>query len=538
MFCGNQRTQKFIRHACVIAVLIVACSVALFARQDREGHTSAVIGLGEVHFPISCSEGLQQQFEAGVALLHSFWYGRANKAFMGMEEQDPHCAMAYWGEAMSLYSPFSGPPRGANLKRGRAALEKALPITSISQRERDYITALSLLYADSDKPADSVAVAAYVSAMERLYKTYSDDREAAAFYGLVLFATSIRNDPGLVNRRGAAAILEKVLAAEPNHPGAAHYLVHVYDCPQLAPLGLAAARRYAQIAPASPHALHMPSHIFNRLGLWKESIDSNLGAVAAARAMENIDQQMHPMDFLDYAYLQIGREDKALALLEEIKGLQQPAATSYMLGLLPARHAVELHDWKTAAALETQPGSDSWTREITYWARVIGAARSGTKTAAHEAFEELTKISVVLGKKDPQYTQDSDVYFQEAAAWLAYADGDAPRAMALLRATSDLQDKAAGDQVTVPAREMLGDLRVAMKQGREALAEYESALGRAPDRFDSVYGAAVAADLAGDSQKSRKYADDLLRLCDGGRDSARPELAWARQKTQGSARLH
>lgn len=449
--------------------------------------------------------------------------------------------MAYWGEAMSVYSPFSGPPRGSILRRGRTALEKASAIKTITQREHDYITALSLLYTDSGKPADGTAVTAYVSAMEHLYKSYPDDHEAAVFYALALFASSIRNDPGLVNRKAAAAILDKVFIDEPNHPGAAHYLIHAYDCPELAPLGLAAAKRYAQIAPASPHALHMPSHIFNRLGLWKESIDSNLAAVAAARAIENgVDQQMHPMDFLDYAYLQIGREDKAVALLEEIKRLavQQPAATSYMMALLPARHALELHDWKTAAALETQPGNDSWSRELIYWARTIGAARSGNKTAAHEAFEELTKIAVVLSRKDPKYTQDTDFYLQEAAAWLAHADGDDQRAITLLRAASDLQEKAIGEQVTVPAPEMLGDLFLDLKRNREALAEYESSLRRAPGRFNSVYGAALAADLAGDSQKSRKYAGDLLKLCDEGRESTRPELAWARQKVHDRARLH
>lgn len=449
--------------------------------------------------------------------------------------------MAYWGEAMSLYSPFSGPPRGSILRRGRTALEKASAIKAITQREHAYVTALSLLYTDSGKLSDGTAVTAYVSAMEQLYKTYPDDHEAAVFYALTLFASSIGNDPGLVNRKAAAAILEKVLIDVPNHPGAAHYLIHVYDCPELARLGLPAAKRYARIAPASPHALHMPSHIFNRLGLWKESIDSNLGAIAAARAIENgVDEQMHPMDFLDYAYLQIGREDKAVALLEEIKGLavQQPAATNYMMALLPARHALELHDWRAAAALQTQPGSDSWTREITYWARVIGAARSGNKIGAHEAFDELLKIAVVLAKKDPQYTRDTDFYFQEAAAWLARADGDDQRAVALLKVATDIQDKAIGEQVTIPAREMLGDLLLDMKQDTEALAAYESSLRRAPKRFNSMYGAALAADLAGNSQKSRKYASDLLALCDGGRESARPELAWARQRTQGSARLH
>jgi hypothetical protein len=525
----RQLTMNVVDMPLTLFAVLMLAFVGIEGSQQSPGAEKSE--LGDVNFPISCAVDLQQQFSRGVALLHSFWYDRARKVFLDMENRDPQCAMAYWGEAMSLYPQLSGPPGETTLKKGRVSLEKAIAIGAKTQRERDYISALSVFYGDFEKGNSEARVAAYVAAMEQLQSRYTDDHEAAAFYALALIAASPRDNRGAANRQKATSILEKLFAAEPNHPGVAHYLIHIYDRSEGATLGLRPATRYAAIAPGSPHALHMPSHIFNRLGMWQESINSNLAAVAATQTMEmGIAYRMHPMDFLDYAYLQIGRDDKAAALLDELKGLadQDPAATKYMMAVVPARHALELHNWKAAAGLEIRPGLDSWSREMVYWAQTIGAARSGNLTVARDAFKELSEIPAVLKSKDPQYNEETDFYIQEAASWVAHAEGNDVRALELMRTAANRQDIQDAGQVTIPAREMLADLLLETGSPERALTEYELALQTTPKRFNSVYGAAVAAHRVGNTQKAAKYARDLLNLCADGKYSSRPELAHLR----------
>ncbi len=375
------------RTALLIAVLSL---FGILAMADEGHHHEDLTAeqLGTVHFPVSCAASVQKPFERGVALLHSFWYEEAEKEFAQIAKDDPSCAMAHWGIAMSLWHQLWDHPNAATIKRGQAELKTAKSLHPRTDRERDYIAALHTFYGmkgDYDKRAT-----AYSRAMEGVYHRYPEDREAAAFYALSLLASEPDGDTTFANRKKAAAVLETLFKEEPNHPGVAHYLIHSYDKPQLAALGLTAARSYAKIAPAAPHALHMPSHIFARLGLWQDDIDSNLASIAATRKtaamhMGGEGHQFHAMDFLVYAYLQSGREADALGVIAEVKALPpmkdmygegyDPHA--YALSKFPALYALELHHWSEAAALTPAPGADSTDKAITYWARAIGAARSG-----------------------------------------------------------------------------------------------------------------------------------------------------------------
>jgi tetratricopeptide (TPR) repeat protein len=503
---------------------------------DQHKHSGEAANLGTVNFPISCSEDSQKAFTRGVGLLHSFWYEEATKAFRELEHRDSHCAMAYWGEAMSLYHPLWEHPSEETLKRGRSALKKAAKLTA-TPREREYISALATFYRDSKKQAHAARAAAYAKEMEKVSANYPDDHEAATFYALALLGSKPQHDTEFIERKKAAAVLELVFAVEPNHPGVAHYLIHSYDRPQLAAMGLEAALRYAKIAPDAPHALHMPSHIFNRLGLWEDSVASNLASVAATRKsaamhMGEVSHQLHAMDFLDYAYLQTGREDQAVALLDEVRSLRglEEDEMSYMLAVVPARHALEMRDWKAAAALEPPSGGSPDTQAITQWARAIGAARSGNLPTAREAVAKLKAIQASLESGHHGYGADSvKLALQEAEAWLAHAEGNDSHAIDVLHAAAESEDSFGAEQVSIPAREMLADLLLEAKRPAEALAEYQVAMRFAPNRFNGLAGAAQAAEQAGDVKQAASYWARLVDVCKGSDSSRRPELARARQ---------
>jgi tetratricopeptide (TPR) repeat protein len=530
------------RAALMLAVMFALVSLfGVLALADDGHHHEDLTAeqLGTVHFQVSCTAASQKAFERGVALLHSFWYEEAEKEFVQIAKDDPACAMAHWGVAMSLWHQLWDSPKSATVKRGMAELKKARSLHAATDREHDYIAALGAFYrkkGDHDERAK-----AYSQAMEGVYKRYPRDREAAVFYALSLLASEPDGDTTFANRKQAAAVLETLFKEAPSHPGVAHYLIHSYDKPQLAELGLPAARSYAKIAPAAPHALHMPSHIFARLGLWQDDIDSNLASIAATRKtaalhMGGEGHQFHAMDFLVYAYLQSGREADAQRVIAEVKALPpmkdmygvgyDPHA--YALSKFPALYALELHHWTEAAALTPAPGADSADKAITYWARAIGAARTGN---AMEARQDITELELLrkdlLKNKKSSWAQVVEDAQKEAGAWVAHAEGKDEEAVKALRAIAEEEESTGSEPEDIPAREMLADLLLETKHPDQALVEYEADLKFNPNRFNGLYGAASAAEMAGKNEKAAAYYAQLVKMCDGS-NSDRPELGRAK----------
>jgi len=509
----------------------------------------AVGKVGEVGFPVSCSAEAQQQFTRAVALLHSFWYEEAVKAFTGVAETDPSCAMAYWGVAMSNWYPLWYPPGAAALKAGSDAVAKAQSIGARTDRERDYIDAIATFYRDSDKLDNRTRSVAYEKAMEQVYSRYPDDREAGVFYALALNATALPTDKTYANQEKAAKILQRVFAEQPNHPGAAHYLIHSYDSAPLANLGLPAAICYADIAPSVPHALHMPSHIFTRVGQWQKSIDSNRASTDAGQNYAAKvfgpgvvwDQTLHAMDYLEYSYLQTGRDGEAKRVLDQLmsyqKAIPSSLAAAYAIAAIPARYAVERQNWAEAAALPepriTSPGNEyPWTAPMITYSRALGAAHTGDFAGAQAEIGKLEAARDALTQaKNTYWAGQVDVEARSASAVLAQAQGRKDEALTLMRSAADLEDASDKHPVTpgsiVPARELLGDMLLKANQPAEALAEYERSLSAAPNRFHGLAGAAAAAERAGDAAKAKLYREKLVQVAAA--ESDRPELLTAKR---------
>ncbi len=530
--------KRFAGLFCILAVCVTFSALA------DEGHHHEEMTpeqLGTVHFPVSCTPAVQKPFERGVALLHSFWYEEAEQQFQQIASTDPNCAMAQWGLAMSQWHQLWNRPNPAQLHTGLAEVKKGKSLKPKAAREKAYLNALDAFYNNSANRDHQARATAYSNAMERLYRSYPDDHEAATFYALSLLGSEPDNDTSFANRKKAAAVLEPLFASEPNHPGVAHYLIHAYDKPQLAQLGLPAARSYAKIAPAAPHALHMPSHIFARVGDWQDDIDSNLASIAATRKsaqmhMGGEGHQYHAMDFLVYAYLQSGREEDAKKVIDEVKTL--PGVhdmygmgfdpRTYALSKFPAEYEIELHHWKEAAELQPVAEASPGDQAITYWARAIGAVRSGSLEQARKDVDQIEVLHAKLikdNKKDFAEAVESDQ--KEAAAWLAYVTGKQDEAIATLRTMADNEEKIGEEPSSIPAREMLADMLLEMKRPLEALAEYQTDLRFDPNRFNALYGAAQAAELAGKSMQASEYYSQLVKVCSGG-TSDRPELARAK----------
>jgi len=533
----------------LVFLLAVPCYVA--ADDEGHGHGShhhedlTEAQLGTVHFPSSCSATMQKPVERGVAMLHSFWYEEAEKEFEQIEKDHPQCAIAHWGLAMSLWHQLWNRPELAVLQRGGEQLKQAehMPATA---REKDYIKALAAFYQHPKRSYDKRATA-YSDAMEKVMQRNPDDHEAAAFYALSLLASDSDKDKADEHRHKAAAVLEKLFAEEPNHPGVAHYLIHTYDKPDMAQQGLAAARRYAQIAPAAPHALHMPSHIFARLGLWQDDIDSNVRSIEAtqkeaAMHMGGEGHQFHAMDFLVYAYLQTGREAEAKKIIDEVKAMP-PMKDMYGMGSDPrpwwlsgaqAAYALEMHRWQEAASLGLESEGNDFDHAITRAARAIGAARTGEVAQARTEISELEgllKKQAKIRKKDRWAYDGVANELTIAKAWLAYSEGHHDQAVSMLR---PLADKAPGEAEAsegIPVREMIADMLLEAKRPPEALAEYEATLKSDPGRFNALYGAAQAAEQSGKSDKAREYYSQLLKNCEGSK-SDRAELKRARKSMQ------
>src|SRR5262245_28568370 len=439
------------------ASLFCAALIRAHEALKHQHHHDTSEKLGQVNFPISCSQEAQKQFNRAATLLHSFWYEEAEKAFTEVTMIEPGCAMGYWGVAMSNYHPIWAPPNPAELKRGWDAVEKAKSTSAKSDRERDYIAAIEDFYKDSDKLAHRARADAYEKAMEQVYRRYPQDREAAIFYALSLLGTALPTDKSYANQKQAAEILNRVLPAEPQHPGVAHYIIHSFDYPDLAQLALPAARSYAKIAPSSPHALHMPTHIFTRLGLWQESIQSNIASADAAKnhvarthpGAASFDQ-LHSMDYLEYAYLQCAQDQKAKAVFDELSQINkldlENFAAAYAFAAIPARYTLERRRWAEAAKLTPHPSTFPWSRfpyaeAIIYFARAVGAARGGDASAARKDVEKLAAIQQALAQaKDAYWADQVEIQRRAAAAWLALAEGDREKALEVMRAAAELED--------------------------------------------------------------------------------------------------
>ena len=499
--------------------------------------------LGTVAFPISCAPSVQKPFQRGVALLHSFWYEEAEKEFQQIAVENPNCAIAHWGVAMSLWHQLWNHPDAKVNQRGRDEVHEAMTTDGLTTaREKAYIAAIAAFYVDSKKLNHEARAKAYSAAMKEVYESYPDDHEAAVFYALSLLASEPHDDATFANRKQAAAILEKLFATEPDHPGVAHYLIHSYDKPQLAQLGLPAARRYAQVAPAAPHALHMPSHIFARVGLWQDDINSNLASIAATRKtaamhMGGEGHQFHAMDFLIYAYLQSGREAEAARQIDEVTTMPKMKSMygsdfdpqTNALTKFPAVYDLELRHWSEAAALEVVAGTLRGDQSITHWARAIGAARSGNVAAARKDLQQIEAIrKEFIAEKKMEYAEAVGADYQEAAAWVAHAEGKDEEAITGLRALADKSDKLGEEPEGIPAREQLADLLLEAKRPQQALTEYQTDLKLNPNRFNGLYGAARAAEAAGKQKDATEYYALLLKVCDGS-TSTRPELTRARE---------
>jgi hypothetical protein len=526
--------ERFFR--CCFPLLVCACALA-----EEPGHLNMSEKLGKVSFAVSCAPAVQDRFNRAVAILHSFWYDKAEEAFAGVAAADPNCAMAHWGLAMSLYHQIWEPPvEGGGLERGWAEIRKAQVLEAKTERERGFINALAAYYKDADKLDHRTRALAYLAAMEQLHRQNPQDREVTLFYALSLIATAPLNDKTYVQQKKAGELLEPIYAEQPNHPGAAHYIIHAYDNPVLAERALAAARSYANIAPSMPHALHMPSHIFTRLGYWQEAIDSNIAAAAASRAEADgphggvaLGEQFHAMDYLVYAYLQSGRNREAKGVLQERKALNAKVKgpkMEYATSAIPARYAVERRRWAEAADLEPATQYAPAHQAITYWARALGAAKTGNLERARQDLAHLEQLHQAQASRDAYWAAQIQIEFLEASAWLAHASGNNEEALRLARSAADLEDDAEKPPVTpgpvTPAREALGDLLAEMEQPKAALAEYEIALRNAPNRFNGLFGAARSAEKVGNRDKARSYYATLLRVADPA--SNRPELGSAR----------
>ena len=537
------------RISCLLCVSVFTLSAlagtALAAEDEGQHHHEdlTTTQLGTVSFPVSCAPDVQKPFERGVALLHSFWYEEAEKEFMQISAGDPTCAMAHWGVAMSLWHQLWNEPDKKVIQHGLDEVHLAKTADGpTTPREKAYIAAIAAFYSDSKKSEHDARAKAYSDAMMKVYETYPDDHEAAAFYALSLLASEPHEDATFANRKQAAAILEQLFATEPDHPGVAHYLIHAYDKPQLAQLGLPAARRYAQIAPAAPHALHMPSHIFARVGLWPDDINSNLASIAATRKtaamhMGGEGHQFHAMDFLFYAYMQSGREADARTLIEEIRAMPNKKDDMYGKGYDPhaatlahlsALYPVEMHDWPAAAALPPTEVAGTAEYSMIFWARAIGSAHLHKPDDVRKDIAEIERIYKKRVAEKSDFAAAAEGDRKEAQAWLAFAEGKYDDAVEALRPIADKEDAIGDEPDGAPAREMIADILLEAKRPQQALAEYQTDLKLHPNRFDGLYGAARAAEAASMQADATEYYALLLKVCDGS-NSTRPELSRAKQ---------
>ena len=524
LFLGSCSDPKTVpSHAAITALSLRAAQRITCGPSERQ--------FGSVDFAVSGSAAAANAFRLGVALLHSFEYDEAEKVFAALIRQHPECAMAYWGVAMSTFHPLWAPPSAADLRKGAGALALARAIPQPSPREADYIAALSVFYEAWPTVDHHTRVLRFERAMANLARTYPADKEATAFYALALTAAANPTDSTFAKQKKAGALLAALYPNHPNHPGVVHYLIHAYDAPALAALALPAARRYAAVAPSSAHALHMPSHIFTRLGLWDECIQSNRASVEAAKCYGEAagisghwDEELHGLDYLVYAYLQRGDNRRAhqhwqyLNTIREVHPVNFKVA--YALAAIPARYLLENKQWAGAAALTLPPTNVSWPaypwqQALVHFARLLGAVHLNRLPAARAERQALHRLQQALAEGQEFY-QAAQVQRQLTIgeAWIRLREGRPTEAVRLMTAAADMEDRTEKHPVTpgevLPARELLGDMLLELKRPAEALVAYEANARHCPNRFNGLYGAGVAAAQAGDVGKARRYFQQLI----------------------------
>ena len=493
--------------------------------------------LGTVHFETSCKPGAQKLFDKGMLYQHSFWYRASQRVFEDVLTADPECGMAYWGIALSLLWNPHVPTPAKNLTEGAAVIAKGKTTGAKTQRERDYIDALAVMYADHQNVDHRTRVVSYAKAMEQLAERYPRDDEAQIHYALALNTSASPTDKTYANQLKGAAILEPIFKRQPRHPGVAHYLIHLYDYPPIAEKGLEAARIYAKIAPAAAHAQHMPSHIFTRVGYWQELIASNVVAQRVAKETADFHDQLHSMDYQVYAYLQLGEDAKAKAVLDEMKTINGFTETflvgPYALAVSPARYAIERADWKAAADLQVRPTPLAHVEAITHFARALGAARVNQPEAAQAEITRLIELRDKLRvAKDAYWSEQVDIQAQVASAWVLYAQGKYDDALNAMSVAANAEDKTEKHPVTpgvpTPARELYAAMLLERGMVKQALGAFEATLKKEPNRLGAYVGAAKAAQRAGDKAKARQYCEKIVEIA-GGADKTRTEVAEARE---------
>jgi tetratricopeptide (TPR) repeat protein len=534
---------------CSVAIVTVLLTSGAFApslaASQHEQHAGAPpddVGAAYVKFETSCTSGVRDDFNRAVALMHSFWFPQAIAAFEGVATRDPRCAMAHWGIALSRWgNPFAGLKSAAAVTNTRVAIDKARATGTPTDRERALIDAVALLTTDTAPGTHAARIQAYASAMAAASAAYPADLEARMFYALALNQTAPPSDKTYARQLQAAAILEPLFKDMPNHPGLAHYIIHSYDTPALADRALPAARRYASLAPAVPHALHMPSHTFTRVGLWKESVETNRKSAEAARRDNGVGEELHALDYQTYAYLQMAQDqaakgvlDHALALVGGAEGSAAGAAGAgaFAIASIPARYALERGAWAEAAALPVRPANTPFTEAITHFARAVGAARLGRPSAALADITTLEALRDRLRSMgDLYWTEQVDIQRRVALAWVTFAQGRRDAALADLSAAADAEDATDKSAISpgplAPARELYGFMLLEAGRYGEALTALEASMKKEPNRFRGPYGAARAAELGGDRDKAGTFYRRLLEIA-ADADTERPEILEAR----------
>jgi hypothetical protein len=530
----------------ITAMLLILVTSRSLAQEHQHGKGEK---LGTVHFATSCNAGAQKEFDRAVALLHSFQFRRAIEGFNAVLREDAACGIAYWGIALSDWSnPFAaGMKDQGQLQAGRESVERGNTVAAKTERERAYLAAVGKLYSDFENAPQQARLIAYRDATRDVAAKYPEDHEAQIFYALALAASEDPADKTYAGRLQAGAILEKLFEEEPTHPGLAHYIIHTYDVPALAERALVAARRYSEIAPDAPHALHMPSHTFTRTGYWQESIDSNIAAAAAARREGQTAEELHATDYEIYAYLQTGQDEAARRVLDSlpetvsrfdptvvISGAGGPSVGYFALAAIPARYALERRDWQQAVQLPLRETPFPHTDAMTWFARGLSAARLKQAPAANESATALQQIRDRLSKASENYWA-LQVEIQELAvrAWAALATGKKEEALRQMKSAAELEDGTEKSAVTpgplAPARELLGEMLLEMNEPARALEQFEATLTKEPGRFRALYGAARAAQLSGNRGASQRYFRELLKVCVHADKLARSEITEAQR---------
>jgi len=523
-------------------VVLVSCILSLptLAFAQHEGHGAMSpdgIGSASVKFETSCAPRLRDDFNKGVALLHSFWFPEAIKAFEAILAVDGNCAMAQWGIALSTWgNPFAGIKPARTVELTKASIDKAAATGSPTPRERAYIAAVGQLVTSADPGTHSARIGAYEAAMENVSRENPTDTEARIFYALAVAQTAPPTDKTYAKNLKAAAILEPLFAQMPTHPGLAHYIIHAYDAPPLADKALVAARKYASLAPEIPHALHMPSHTFTRVGSWKESIDTNRRSAEAARKSNGAGEELHALDYQTYAYLQIAQDTAARSVVDHANEVAKAAsgpANSFAIAAIPARYALERGNWTEAAALTPTPATTPYTEAITHFARALGAARGGNPAAATADIDRLAALRDKEKElKDAYWTEQIDIERRVALAWQTFATGKKDDGLAQLSAAADAEDLTDKSAVSpgplAPARELYGYMLLDAGKAKEALVAFELTMKKEPNRFRGIYGGARAAETLGDRAKATAYYKKLLEVAKEA-DSQRPELEHAKK---------